>query len=72
MVFGVTLGRRKQPHLFQSVIDLSLIHILKKLDVRGTGLTRVKLATGAPVVQLCLPDTIEELFLDCLLYTSTW
>jgi hypothetical protein len=26
----------------------------------------VKLATGAPVVQLCLPDTIEELFLEYL------
>ena len=49
-----------------ATLDLSWQGRLKKLDVRGTGLTRVKLATGAPVVQLCLPDTIEELFLEYL------
>ena len=49
-----------------ATLDLSRQGRLKKLDVRGTGLTRVKLATGAPVVQLCLPDTIEELFLEYL------
>ena len=49
-----------------TTLDLSWQGRLKKLDVRGTGLTRVKLATGAPVVQLCLPETIEELFLEYL------
>ena len=49
-----------------ATLDLSWQGRLKKLDVRGTGLTRVKLATGAPVVQLCLPETIEELFLEYL------
>jgi hypothetical protein len=49
-----------------ATLDLSWQGRLKKLDVRGTGLTRVKLATGAPVVQLCLPDTIEELSLEYL------
>lgn len=49
-----------------ATLDLSWQGRLKKLDVRGTGLTRVKLATGAPVVQLGLPDTIEELFLEYL------
>lgn len=49
-----------------ATLDLSWQGRLKKLDVRGTELTRVKLATGAPVVQLCLPDTIEELFLEYL------
>ena len=49
-----------------ATLDLSGQGRLKKLDGRGTGLTRVKLATGAPVVQLCLPDTIEELFLEYL------
>ena len=50
-----------------ATLDLSWQGRLKKLDVRGTGLTRVKLAPGAPVVQLCLPDTIEELFLEYLI-----
>ena len=50
-----------------TTLDLSWQGRLKKLDVRGTGLTRLKLATGAPVVQLCLPETIEELFLEYLL-----
>lgn len=49
-----------------TTLDLSWQGRLRKLDVRGTGLTRVKLATGAPVVQLCLPETIEELFLEYL------
>ena len=49
-----------------TTLDLSWQGRLKKLDVRGTGLTRVKLATGAPVVRLCLPETIEELFLEYL------
>ena len=49
-----------------TTLDLSWQGRLKKLDVRVTGLTRVKLATGAPVVQLCLPETIEELFLEYL------
>ena len=49
-----------------TTLDLSWQGRLKKLDVRGTGLTCVKLATGAPVVQLCLPETIEELFLEYL------
>ena len=49
-----------------ATLDLSWQGRLKKLDVRGTGLTRVKLATGAPVVQLCLPDTIDGLFLEYL------
>ena len=47
-------------------LDLSMQARLKKLDVRGTGLTRLKLATGAPIVQLSLPDTIEELSLEYL------
>ena len=51
---------------YVTTLDLSWQGRLKKLDVRGTGLTRVKLATGAPVVQLCLPETIEELFLEYL------
>ena len=49
-----------------STLDLSYQSRLKKLDVRGTGLTKLQLATGAPVVELCLPDTLEELFLEYL------
>ena len=32
MVFGVTLGRRKQPHLFQSVIDSFAPPVLVVMD----------------------------------------
>lgn len=37
---------------------------LKEIDVRGTGITKLILATGSPVTQLYLPDTLEELFLE--------
>ena len=49
-----------------STLDLSYQSRLKKLDVRGTGLAKLLLATGAPVVELFLPDTLEELFLEYL------
>ena len=49
-----------------STLNLSRQARLKDLDVRGTGLTKLQLATGAPIVRLCLPDTLEELFLEYL------
>ena len=49
-----------------ATLDLSWQSRLKKLDIRGTGVTRLRLATGAPIVQLHLPGTIEELFLEYL------
>ena len=47
-------------------LNLSRQARLKKLDVRGTGLTRIQLATGSPITELALPETIEELFLEYL------
>lgn len=49
-----------------ATLDLSRQARLREIDVRGTGLVKLQLATGAPVVRLCLPDTIEELFLEYL------
>ena len=45
-------------------LDLSRQSRLKRLDVRGTELTQLRLATGAPIEYLALPNTIEELFLE--------
>ena len=42
-------------------LDLSLQGRLKKLDLRGTELIRLKLATGMPLVELRLPETLEYL-----------
>ncbi|MDO4158869.1 MAG: hypothetical protein Q4D41_00245 [Prevotellaceae bacterium] len=47
-------------------LDLSYQSRLKYLDVRGTGLQKVTLATGAPITELYLPNTITELFLEDL------
>ena len=49
-----------------TTLDLSWQARLKSLDVQGTGITRLRLATGAPIVRLCLPNTLEELFLEYL------
>ena len=49
-----------------STLDLSWQARLKKLNLQGTGVTRLKLATGAPLVKLELPGTLEELFLEHL------
>ena len=49
-----------------ATLDLSWQARLKKLNLQGTGLTRLKLATGAPLVELELPGTLEELFLEHL------
>ena len=49
-----------------STLDLSWQARLKKLNLQGTGVTRLKLATGAPLVELELPGTLEELFLEHL------
>lgn len=49
-----------------STLDLSYQARLRYLDIRGTGLTKLTLATGAPVTDLCLPSTLEELFLEDL------
>jgi hypothetical protein len=49
-----------------ATLDLSWQARLKKLNLQGTGVTRLKLATGAPLVELELPGTLEELFLEHL------
>ncbi|MFR6438533.1 MAG: hypothetical protein ACLUPA_04275 [Phocaeicola massiliensis] len=49
-----------------ATLDLSWQARLKKLNLQGTGVTRLKLATGAPLVELELPSTLEELFLEHL------
>lgn len=49
-----------------ATLDLSWQARLKMLNLQGTGLTRLKLATGAPLVELELPGTLEELFLEHL------
>ena len=49
-----------------TVLDLRRQSRLKRIDVRGTGVTRLQLATGSPIAELSLPGTIEELFLENL------
>ena len=49
-----------------ATLDLSWQARLKRLNLQGTGVTRLKLATGAPLIELELPGTLEELFLEHL------
>ena len=49
-----------------STLNLSRMARLQEADLRGTGLTKVQTATGAPLVKLMLPGTLEELFIEYL------
>lgn len=49
-----------------STLDLSYQSRLRLARLSGTGLTRVTFATGAPLTELTLPDTLEELVLEDL------
>ena len=49
-----------------ATLDLSRMARLREADLRGTGLTKVQTATGAPLAILKLPGTLEELFLEYL------
>lgn len=46
-----------------ATLDLSAQSRMRTLDLRGTGLAKVNLATGAPITVLKLPATLEELTL---------
>ncbi|MDO4929633.1 MAG: hypothetical protein Q4E59_00710 [Bacteroidales bacterium] len=47
-------------------LDLSYQGRLRILNLSGTGLTSVTLATGAPLTELHLPETLTSLFLEDL------
>lgn len=49
-----------------ATLDLNRQARLRKIDVRGTGLTKLILATGAPLEEAYLPEALEELFLEHL------
>ena len=49
-----------------ATLNLSRMARLQEADLRGTGLTKVQTATGAPLVKLMLPGTLEELFIEYL------
>lgn len=47
-------------------LDLSHQSRLKRALLRGTGLEKITLATGCPITELELPDTLTELYLEYL------
>lgn len=49
-----------------TTFNLSALSRLKEVNLKGTGLTSVTLATGCPVTSLVLPATLTELFLENL------
>ena len=49
-----------------TTFNLSALARLKDVNLSGTGLTSVTLATGCPVTSLTLPNTLTELFLENL------
>lgn len=49
-----------------ATLDLSYQSRLKKALLGGTGLEKVTLATGCPMAELVLPETLAELFLEYL------
>ena len=51
---------------YTATLNLEKQARLQEIDMRGTGLTKLILATGAPLVKLYLPGTLEELFLENL------
>ena len=57
MVFGVTLGRRKQPHLFQSVIDK-----LRTSGIGGHGRVREVAFGTCQLRAYGVPAQLEEIF----------